>query len=55
METITIGSKSVKACNITARFEKEELETVVNVICETPGISFKKTKKGYQLIDNSCK
>lgn len=46
---------AIANCNITVTFNKEELETVLNVLCETLGIQYERTDRHIQLKGSKCK
>jgi transmembrane sensor len=52
--SITLGNAAISACKITTRFQNEDIETVLAIICETLKISYLKTGNGYILNGNSC-
>ncbi|MCF8253410.1 MAG: DUF4974 domain-containing protein [Bacteroidia bacterium] len=52
---ITLQNQLLGNCRLTARFEKEELETVLLVITETMNLSYETTRDGYLLKGEPCK
>ena len=46
---------AIANCNITVTFNKEDLETVLNVICETLGIQYERIDNHIQLKGSVCR
>lgn len=51
---ISIESKNIEDCRLTARFTGEKLETMLDVITETLELTFTKTDNGYIIKGNRC-
>lgn len=52
--SIILQNASLKNCTITTRFEHEDLDTIINIIAETLGLSYEKTANGYIIKGNTC-
>jgi transmembrane sensor len=52
--SISIESKNIEDCRLTARFTGEKLETMLEVITETLELTFIKTDNGYIIKGNRC-
>lgn len=51
---IILENKGIENCHITAGFAGEELETVLDIITETLGLTYTKTNNEYTIKGNSC-
>jgi transmembrane sensor len=51
---ILLENKSLENCTITSQFNKENLETVMNILTETMGLTYEKTPTGYLIKGQSC-
>lgn len=53
-QQITVNNSTLSHCLITVDFTNETPETIVAIISETLGITYRKTKSGYELLGNTC-
>lgn len=51
---IELQNMKLNKCTITTEFDKEELQTVLTIICETLGLSYEKTQTGYLIKGEKC-
>lgn len=47
-------SGPISTCQITVRFDREELETALSILAETMGLTLTSTEKGYLLSGEAC-
>lgn len=51
---IIFANPKLNACVITAKFKEDDLDTIINIITETLGLSYKKENVGYVINGESC-
>lgn len=51
---VTLEDESIGNCRLTAEFAGEELETVLDIITETLGLTYTKTGNGYSIKGSRC-
>lgn len=52
---ITLSNNIIHNCLLTASFNNENIETVLTIISETLGFSYKKTEDGYLIFGKQCR
>lgn len=52
--SVSLANSKLKDCRITTRFQNEDLETILSVICETLGLNYTQTSDGYIISGQSC-
>ena len=53
-KTIILGNPALADCPITVSFDREELNTIVDIIAETMGLQVVKTPEGFTLNGEQC-